>query len=292
MDENKIETNVLCSIELNLAFKCINVAGGQKGNGINCHLWDNPDSDDSQFTFERVNNDKTDENDIYIIKSKANGGYLYANENGNIEMYDDPNSPNSQWIVKEIIDDDYKQDEKNISSVYSMKNVKIGQYISYKQSEELTDNVSNGTNIELSNKPIASKWKICFIDESKKLRMKYEVYLLYVGDINSTAEQTFKARLECWTHRALSNGELKEYEQLNDKSEFSPSSSVLVYPLGCAAIEERENMEFRNGKDFIIDYDEDFKRYKTVCCVFINGIFLEPLELKGFPFDVQHFQIG
>jgi hypothetical protein len=99
------------------AEKYANVAAGIKTNGGNIHLWDNPDSADSQWTITEISDG------VYTVQNKNSGLYLSVSHGGttkgaNVHIWDNPDSPNQQWEIE------YAQ-----HNAFTLRNVNCGMYL-------------------------------------------------------------------------------------------------------------------------------------------------------------------
>lgn len=119
--------------------------------------------------------------------------------------------------------------------------------------------------------------------ESVSVSLFCKTWCIY--DINNV-RQTFSALFEVRLWRELTLHEMTEYLY---NSNFEPKL-LYFWPISAVEVIQKERNIFSNGKDHFIrcKYDKLWVVTRTLC----NVTFAAQMNLKNFPFDVQHYEIG
>merc|ERR1712217_1684 len=102
----------------------LNALGGE---GNNVHMWDNPDSNHSQWEIQSMTSQETQDvihAGTYTIKNVNSAKYLTvkghsADNGGNVEIWDNPNDPAAQWKITWTL----------TGNMYTLMNVGSGKYL-------------------------------------------------------------------------------------------------------------------------------------------------------------------
>lgn len=122
--------------------------GGGRDNGTKIQIWDNPDSQDSQFLIKSIGNN------AYTIRNIGNGLFVNAKGNGKanstkVHVWNNPGNTSTQWIIKLY---------SAIHGIYTIENVNApGEYLNCKGNHK-----NNGTPVHLYNNPeqASTQWKL------------------------------------------------------------------------------------------------------------------------------------
>ena len=82
----------------------LNVSGGDKHNGTNVQIWNNPSSPHSQWRIFLVRSEVSVA--VFVLENIASGKLLNVRGgkalNGtNVHQWDNPESPHSQWRIRQ-----------------------------------------------------------------------------------------------------------------------------------------------------------------------------------------------
>eukprot|EP01083_Nonionella_stella_P018022 50406_1 len=116
------------------------------------------------------------------------------------------------------------------------------------------------------------------------------LFVLNISNIDSV-NQTFRAKCHLHYWRLLTSQEKRIYNQLEDKNLFNPMMSMTVLPHITHEVIANEPLQFNNGKQHVVGYDDVFGAITVGYIHVLDCVFLECFELKNFPFDLQHFEI-
>eukprot|EP01083_Nonionella_stella_P026250 72191_1 len=127
------------------------------------------------------------------------------------------------------------------------------------------------------------------VDRAQTLRYWTESYPTHFGNIN-TSDQTFRVSAQLWVSRELSRGELSRC--FADEKAFEPDFRIKLDPRKCEAVHQQETWVFGNRKEFVVRYNEGLDCYYLRRCLLFTADFIEPLNVRHFPFDVQHYEFS
>ena len=131
------------------------------------------------------------------------------------------------------------------------------------------------------------KKKTKILQNKKPLMCNTLVFVNSLTEVDTT-NQTFQVDFEFHFVRELSKLETISY--VNNPNTFEPWIPF-VKPLGAQETISKTQLKFTNGKTYYISYNNNNNNALMRCNWLFNVVFTEVLELKNFPFDVQHFDI-
>lgn len=126
------------------------------------------------------------------------------------------------------------------------------------------------------------------IENMEELGVILSVCAWCIYNIDNSA-QTFSVTFEFWISRQLSEREIQQYN--DDPDGFEPKQ-LNFWPERCVEVKEKELHRFNNGKEFYVEYLPKFDIVGVHHVWICNMVFSEVMELKNFPFDVQHCEMG
>ena len=112
------------------------------------------------------------------------------------------------------------------------------------------------------------------------------VHSLYNVD---SSNQTFAATMEFTIERELTEQELIDYKENPDT--FKPFL-IKTYASQAQEIKQNELFEYFKGKPYYLYYWDHNNTAYCHTMNFYNVVFNESLELRNFPFDVQHYAVN